>query len=103
MDDSMDNQELPPPAPFMFGCEECGRLLRAFSEKVTADAGCFGEQLAVARHVVDDHPDQVPPPHTRNCDLCPHYAARNDGDPGGLWAEHRARELFLPEGVARLL
>ncbi|SHI69273.1 hypothetical protein [Streptomyces sp. 3214.6] len=98
-----DDRTLPPPAPFMFGCDECVRLLRAFGEMVAADAGCFYEQLAVAAHVAEDHPDEVPPPHTDNCDLCPTYAARADGDPGGLWAQHRARYLFLPEAVARLL
>lgn len=103
MDDFTDDKVLPPPAPFMFGCEDCVQLLRAFSEKVAADADCFAEQMAVARHIVEDHLDQVPPPHTRNCDVCPHYAARDDGDPGRLWAEHRARELFLPPEVARLL
>ncbi|WP_329214756.1 hypothetical protein OG352_05085 [Streptomyces sp. NBC_01485] len=100
--DPIEDQPLPPPAPFMFGCDECVRLLRAFGEMVTADVGCFTEQLAVARHIVDDHPGEVPPPHTRNCDRCPHYAAYAD-DRGGLWAEHRARDLFLPEAVARLL
>ncbi|MFI5801055.1 hypothetical protein [Streptomyces sp. NPDC051677] len=101
--DPIDGQTLPPPAPFMFGCAECVKLLTAFGEKVTADAGCFYEQLAIARHIVEEHPDQVPEPHARNCDRCPRYASRSDGDPGGLWAEHRARDLFLPEPIARLL
>ncbi|WP_416978675.1 hypothetical protein [Streptomyces sp. T028] len=100
---SSDEQPLPPPAPFMWGCGKCWRLLRALGRKVTADAGCFTEQLAVARHIVENHPDEIPAPHTRGCDRCPGYAARNDGDPGELWAEHRARDLFLPEAVARLL
>lgn len=102
----MDHEEvepLPPPAPFMWGCDECTKLLKAFGEKVAADAGCFYEQLAIARHIVEEHPDQVPAPHTRNCDSCPRYADHDDGDPGGPWAEHRARDLFLPEAVARLL
>jgi hypothetical protein len=99
----IDEQPLPPPAPFMFGCAMCVQLLTAFGQAVTADAGCFAEQLAVARHIAEGHPDQVPPPHTRECDICPHYAARADGDPGGLWAEHRARDLFLPKPIARLL
>lgn len=99
-----DEQPLPPPAPFMWGCNKCWRLLRALGRKVTADAGCFTEQLAVARHLVEDHPDQIPAAHTRDCNRCPDYAyAARRGDPGGLWAEHRARDLFLPEAVARLL
>jgi len=100
--DPTDDRTLPPPAPFMWACDECVRLLRAFGNKVTADAGCFYEQLALARHIVEDHPDQVPAPHTRNCDRCPRYASRR-ADDGDLWAEHRARDLFLPEVVARLL
>lgn len=100
--DHCDEQPLPPPAPFMWACDECTRLLKDLGEKVTADSGCFSEQLAVARHIVDEHPAQVPDPHTRGCGRCPQYA-KTDGDPGVQWAEHRARDLFLPEAVARLL
>lgn len=101
--DPTDDRTLPPPAPFMWACEECVRLLRVFGEKVAADAGCFTEQLLVARHIVADHPDEVPAPHTRNCDRCPGYASRDNDACGDLWAEHRARDLFLPEAIARLL
>jgi hypothetical protein len=101
--DPQEDQPLPPPAPFMWACEKCVQLLRALGEKVGADAGCFYEQLAIMRHIVDAHEDQVPAPHASGCDRCPRYASLSDGDPGGLWAEHRARDLFLPEAVARLL
>ncbi|WP_416976737.1 hypothetical protein [Streptomyces sp. T028] len=101
--DPVGAQPLPPPAPFMLGCRECVRLLREVADTVAADTSCLAELHAVARHIVEDHPDQIPAAHTRDCDRCPAYAARNDGDPGQLWAEHRARDLFLPEAVARLL
>jgi hypothetical protein len=101
--DPTEDQPLPPPAPFMFGCDECVRLLTAFGEKISADAGCFYEQLAIARHIAEEHPDDVPAPHTQNCAVCPNYAANVDDRAGGTWAEHRARDLFLPEAVARLM
>ncbi|MFF0597940.1 hypothetical protein [Streptomyces antibioticus] len=101
--DAQDEDPLPPPAPFMWACARCTVLLRALGGVVEADAGCFYEQLAVARHVVEEHPEEVPPAHTDGCEQCPHYAARGDGDPGGHWAEHRARGLFLPPHIARLL
>lgn len=96
-----DDQALPVPPSFMFACGQCTALLRAFGEKVSADAGCLTEQLLVAQHIAEQHPDAVPTPHTRGCDLCPSYAKRPEA--AQLWAEHRARDLFLPEAVARLL
>ncbi|GKQ39437.1 hypothetical protein [Streptomyces sp. A012304] len=97
------DEQLPVPPPFMWACDDCAELLDALAETVTADAGCFTEQMAIARHIVEEHPDAVPESHTTGCGQCPHYAARSDGDPRGVWAQHRARDLFLPASVARLL
>ncbi|GAA3783925.1 hypothetical protein GCM10022403_018270 [Streptomyces coacervatus] len=99
--DSADDQQLPVPPPFMFGCGECTKLLRRFSAKVSADGGCFSEQVALAKHIAEKHPDDVPEPHTRDCDQCPTYAKRPDT--ADSWAEHRARSLFLPQAIARLM
>lgn len=99
--DIPDEEALPVPPPCMFECGECAGLLRSLAEKIKADAGCFTEQLAVAAHIAAAHPEDVPAPHTRGCDQCPTYAKRPED--AQLWAEHRARELFLPEAVARLL
>ncbi|MEU0052213.1 hypothetical protein [Streptomyces sp. NPDC006309] len=41
------------------------------------------------------------PPRTRGCDPCAEYA-RRQGDADAR-AEHRARDLFLPRGIARPL
>ncbi|MBT2420586.1 hypothetical protein J7F01_40390 [Streptomyces sp. ISL-22] len=98
------HEQLPVPPPFMWACNDCVVLLRALADTITADAGCFYEQLAVAQHLAQEHPDAVPAPHTRRCDKCPRYASRANGEaPTGHWAEHLARDLFLPENVARLL
>ncbi|WP_435270625.1 hypothetical protein [Streptomyces sp. 1222.5] len=95
------DQTLPVPPPFMFSCAECTTLLLALARKVVADDGCFLEQLAVARHIAAEHPDDVPEPHTGGCNQCPKYWKQPDA--ADAWAEHRARDLFLPEPIARLL
>ncbi|MEV7815554.1 hypothetical protein AB0P05_33300 [Streptomyces flaveolus] len=92
---------LPLPPPFMFACGECAALLASLAEAIRRDEGCFYEQLAVARHIAAAHPGDVPPPHTSGCTQCPQYAGRPDIE--NVWAEHRARDLFLHESVARLL
>lgn len=98
------HEPLPVPPPFMWACDDCTELLRALAKTITADAGCLYEQLAVAQHITQEHPDAVPVPHTHRCDQCPRYAERADKEtPSGSWAEHLARDLFLPEAVARLL
>lgn len=99
--DSTGDKSLPVPPPFMFACGECTQLLRNLAEKITADAGCLYEQFAVTKHIVAAHPDDVPAPHSRRCDLCPSYAERPKD--AHLWAEHRARDLFLPPAIARLM
>ncbi|MEU3028766.1 hypothetical protein ACPCBC_10105 [Streptomyces incarnatus] len=91
----------PVPAPFMFTCTGCWHLLILPAKKVRADAGCFDQQIDLSRHIATEHPDEVPPPHGNDCPLCPEYAELPDC--ADTWAEHRARVLFLPKGVARLL
>lgn len=99
--DAPHDQPLPVPPPFTFGCDACTELLCRFGEKVRADAGCMAEQLLVAAHIAEEHPQAVPPPHGHGCDQCTRYAKHPQD--AQLWAEHRARFLFLPEPIARLL
>ncbi|MFI5973489.1 hypothetical protein [Streptomyces sp. NPDC051452] len=99
--DTPNEETLPVPPPFMFGCDQCAALLVGLAEKIRADVGCLDQQLFISRHIVEAHSDDVPAPHTRLCDICPSYAGRPDV--AILWAEHRARDLFLPESIARLL
>ncbi|MFG3154210.1 hypothetical protein ACGF7W_19450 [Streptomyces sp. NPDC048219] len=99
----MDSLEWPVPPPFMRNCVVCHALATALVDKAESPVGCFAEQVTLARHIVRDHPDRVPEPHTDGCALCPDYAKRNDGDPAGVWAEHRTRDLFMPTHVARLM
>jgi hypothetical protein len=93
----------------MWVCAVCTDLLRRAPGAEAADnANPYGDflvrlQIHLARHVADGHPEAVPEPHTDGCKLCEHYRRRNDGDPANVWAEHRARDLFLPAGTARLL
>ncbi|WP_328361346.1 hypothetical protein OG800_26345 [Streptomyces sp. NBC_00445] len=95
--------ERPVPPPFMWGCRECARWLLRLARQWDAPEGCFWEQLQVARHIAEAHPADVPPQHLDDCELCPHYASREDGDAALVWAQHRARELFMPPSIARLL
>lgn len=95
--------ERPLPPPFMWACAECTTRLRRLAEMWAASEGCLWEQLQVARHIAEAHPEEVPPPHLDDCELCPSYARDAVGDPGGVWAEHRTRDLFMPPGIARLL
>ncbi|GAA5056517.1 hypothetical protein [Streptomyces similanensis] len=91
----------PLPPPFMWACPECVRLLLELAEWWDKSEDCFWEQLQLARHIADVHPRQVPAQHLDGCDLCPVYARRDDGDAGQVWAQHRARDLFMPPTLAR--
>ncbi|WP_171075799.1 hypothetical protein [Streptomyces sp. YIM 121038] len=57
----------------------------------------------MARHIAEVHPERVPPQHLDGCELCLGYSRRNDGDVTLVWAQHRARGLFMPPSLARLL
>ncbi|MCX3064185.1 hypothetical protein [Streptomyces beihaiensis] len=99
--DPSDEDSLPLPPPFMFGCGDCARLLCRLARKIDADDGCLTEQLVLAKHLAVAHPDCVPVPHVGGCEPCAYYADHPEA--ADVWAEHRARSLFLPAAVARLL
>ncbi|MFF0792923.1 hypothetical protein [Streptomyces spiralis] len=96
----MEPSAWPVPPPFMWQCTRCTDLLQqVILHAITAaGSGSFAEQLTLARHIVADHPDDVPGPHGADCSLCTHYAKHGDVD---LWEEHRARDLFMPARAAR--
>lgn len=99
----------PLPPPFMWVCGICIDLLHKAPGAEVRDLNCpYGDallrlQFTLATHLVADHPTEVPEPHTDGCALCRTYASRGVGKADQVWAEHRARGLFLPESVARLL
>ncbi|MEU0719034.1 hypothetical protein ABZ498_17875 [Streptomyces lavendulocolor] len=101
-EDPDETPERPVPPPFMWGCCECVRLLLKLAAEWDAPAGCFWEQLQTARHIAEAHPEDVPAQHLEDCELCPEYARRQDDDAAGVWAQHRARDLFMPQTLARL-
>jgi hypothetical protein len=103
MSTAQDASIWPSLPPFMRHCVLCRGLFAALVEQAEAPVGCFYEQVRLAKHIVRDHPDRVPDPHTDGCALCPDYAKRADGDPAGVWAEHRTRDYFMPVHVARLM
>ncbi|MFJ6985081.1 MULTISPECIES: hypothetical protein [unclassified Streptomyces] len=90
------------PAALHSACGTCTSLLRDLANAFAAPPGGWVEQLVVARHIAAEHPDEVPPAHLEGCEICPQYA-RADSGTAPYWAEHRARELYLPERIARLL
>ncbi|MFJ5999677.1 hypothetical protein [Streptomyces sp. NPDC092370] len=96
-------EELPLPPPFMWSCIACELFLLRLARKWDDPAGCFWEQLETARHIVESHPGEVPPQHLDGCELCPEYARRGDDHAADVWAQHRARDLFMPPSLARLL
>lgn len=93
--------ERPIPPPFMWACRECVRWLLRLARFWNDPDGCLWEQLQTARHIAADHPEDVPPEHPDGCELCPDYASRDDGDAALVWAQHRARDLFMPPSIAR--
>lgn len=95
----------PLPPPVMWACGTCTALLDLLHEAllltgVSPDSALYA-QIALARHVADAHSEALPEPH-EDCLMCDTYRDR-EGDPGGMWAEHRARSLFLPDSFARRL
>jgi hypothetical protein len=87
-------------------CEQCRKWLDALIDDVVQAVlghgyhGYVCGQQALARHIAIDHPAEVPGPHD-GCEACAGYAAAGSAE--DLWREHRARSLFLPEDIARLL
>ncbi|MFJ1731455.1 hypothetical protein [Streptomyces sp. NPDC088254] len=96
-------EERPLPPPFMWACVECAWFLLRLAQKWDDPEGCFWEQLQTARHIAASHPAEVPHQHLDGCELCPGYARRDDGDVALVWAQHRARDLFMPPSLARLM
>ena len=88
--------------PPLTTCDTCRDLLDDLMIVMLHDESdsAFLAQILVARHDAAKHPDAVPLPHTDGCHLCAHYERHGDS---GLWNEHRARGLFLPEATARLM
>lgn len=87
----------------MWSCPECIRRLACLAQEWGGPDGCLWEQLQVARHIADAHPEDVPAQHLDGCELCPYYADLKDDAAAGLWAQHRARGLFMPDELARLI
>lgn len=93
----------------MWTCQRCAELLGSLVEAFTAsvhhdlDDGALRHQITLATHIAGAHCDEIPPAHA-DCQLCDFYQkqAQSQGF-DDLWAEHRARDLFLPPSVARLL
>lgn len=102
----MIEPDLPLPPPFMWACRRCTDLLidlalaAALSACSDLHDGVARHQVVVAGHLVDSHLDEIPGPHT-DCPRCAFYETRSGT--ADLWAEHRARDLFLPARIARLM
>ncbi|MEW2570515.1 hypothetical protein [Streptomyces sp. NPDC047070] len=64
--------------------------------------GSLRLQIALASHVAITHPENVPA-RQDGCEICDDYERRADAVPAWLWAEHRARALFLPASIASAL
>ncbi|MEU6441334.1 hypothetical protein [Streptomyces sp. NPDC047046] len=94
----------PVPPPFMWSCSTCVLLLVRMVLLAESEGDSIRPECDLSRHVVEDHPEEVPPPHYGDCIVCPEYALYDDPVAvSRLWAEHRVRELFMPPEVARLL
>lgn len=104
----MSLPDLPLPPPFMWACEQCTEFLDALVAVFRHDAedvfydGPLRCQIMFAVHLAADHPDEIPAPHMDGCSLCMSYGKRGDTFKK-VWAEHRARDLFLPAGIARAI
>lgn len=100
---------LPVPPPFMWNCPRCSHLLVDLADSITMSAeselydGALRCQMVLAGHLAAEHPGEIPGAH-EGCERCAYYATQPDGRCiDDLWLEHRARDLFLPADVARLM
>lgn len=105
----MHHAELPVPPPFMWACSRCADLLTEVATAFALSAanalydGAARCQLMLAQHLANGHPGEIPEPH-QDCSPCAYYEQWADTRGiNDLWLEHRARELFLPAGDARLM
>jgi hypothetical protein len=98
---------MPVPPPFMWSCRPCAELLVDLAQAYLLDHelydGAVRCQLLISNHLATAHPSEIPEPHD-GCPRCDHFAkwAEQQGM-HDLWLEHRARDLFLPAAVARLM
>lgn len=103
----MHSPDMPVPPPFMWACRRCAELLldiavaAALAPEHDHHDGSARRQLLLAGHVAHEHTDEIPEPH-EDCPRCAFYA-KQPAERGvdDLWAEHRARDLFLPASIAR--
>lgn len=102
--------DLPLPPPFMWACTSCTDLLMSLAtatDITVQDAlydGAVRAQLMISMHIVAEHRNAIPDPHD-DCQRCAHYAKQQSAVQrlDEIWAEHRARDLFLPPTIARLM
>lgn len=106
----MASPDLPVPPPFMWDCQRCTQLLltlpvaRVLSSHADLHDGSARCQLMLASHLAHEHPDEIPDPHQDDCLRCAFFAKQPpERGIDDLWAEHRARGLFLPADDARRL
>lgn len=98
---------LPTPPPFMSACELCSQLLDdlpvAFSDAARDPFydGALRVQIALARHLAEVHPEDLPAEHSDGCEACARFERL--GTEGVFRREHLARDLFLPTELARLM
>jgi hypothetical protein len=107
----MHGPDEPVPPPFMWACRRCAELLdelaiaAILTTKNDLYDGALRCQLLLAGHLAAEHRDGIPSPH-EDCPRCAFYEKQPDIQRqhfDDLWAEHRARDLFLPASVARLM
>lgn len=107
MDDQPRALLMPTPPPFMRTCPQCaellGHLVGAFLQALTDPLhhDPVRVQIVLARHLADEHPDDVPAPHSDGCAACARFQQRESEVV--FWREHLARGLFLPDEIARLM
>jgi hypothetical protein len=102
---------LPPPPPFMWACQACAEMLVDLSDAFALTNrhwscdSALRLQMKLADHLAREHPSEVPPAHAdEDCETCAFYRKQLDRENfDDLWAEHRARWLFLAPEIARLL
>ncbi|PZT70547.1 hypothetical protein DN402_20125 [Streptomyces sp. SW4] len=100
----MRPEALPVPPPFMWACQRCSDLLLQLGDGLEAaavdpcDDSAARAQIYLASHLAISHSDAVPAAH-QDCAHCDRFARFADSPE--LWAEHRARSLFLPPEIAR--
>jgi hypothetical protein len=89
----------------MWACPRCEDLLIQLGDSFEdaevdpLDDTPVRVQVVLSGHLRDEHGSEVPGAH-EDCAKCRYYERRGDAR---MWAEHRARDLFLPPSLARLM